>query len=98
MSPKECADKHYAGMKVKRVIVHPAGKIESAAAFTHDVEGMRESDLKTFVKTCREFFKSFESQDFNDISPTHVQKMINAHQLGTEDLLTRYARKLKDLK
>ena len=85
-------------MKVKRVIVHPAGKIESAAAFTHDVEGMRESDLKKFVKACREFFKSFESQNFQDIFTAHVQKMINAHQLGTDDLPARYTRKLKDLK
>jgi replicative superfamily II helicase len=91
-------DKHYVGMKVKRVIIHPAAKIESAAAFTHDVEGMRESDLRKFVKACREFFKSFESQNFQDISTTHVQKMINAHQLGTDDLLARYTRKLKDLK
>jgi len=91
-------DKHYAGMQVKRVIIHPAGKIESATAFTHDVEGMRESDLKRFVKTCRDFFNSFESQDFQDISGSHVQKMINVHQLGTNDLLARYTRKLKDLK
>ena len=91
-------EKHYPGMSAKRVIVHPAGKIESAAAFTHEVEGMRESDLKKFVKACREFFKSFEAQDLKDLSATHIQKMINAHQLGTDDLLTKYSRKLKNLK
>jgi replicative superfamily II helicase len=91
-------EKHYPGMSAKRVIVHPAGKIESAAAFTHEVEGMRESDLKKFAKACREFFKSFEAQDLKDLSATHIQKMINAHQLGTDDLLTQYSRKLKNLK
>ncbi len=91
-------DKHYSGMNVKRVIVHPAGAIESAAAFTHEVQGMRETDLKKLVKACREFFKSFESQNFKDMSTTYIQKMVNAHQLAVNDLLTRYSRKLKDLK
>ena len=57
-------DKHYPGMKVKRVIVHPAGAVESAAAFTHEVQGMRDADLRKFVKACREFFKSFEVTEF----------------------------------
>ena len=26
-------DKHYKGMQAKRLIIHPAGRIESAAAF-----------------------------------------------------------------
>jgi replicative superfamily II helicase len=90
--------KHYPGMKVKRIIVHPAGKIESAAAFTHEIAGMREADLKKLVKSCREFFKSFESQNFKDLSTAHIQKMIDAHNLAADDLLTSYSRKLKDLK
>jgi replicative superfamily II helicase len=91
-------DKHYPGMKVKRLIVHPAGKIESAAAFTHDVEGVRESDLKRLVKATREFFKSFASQNLNDLSEAHIQTLLNAHALAVSDLLTKYSRKLKDLK
>lgn len=91
-------EKHYPGMSAKRVIVHPAAKIESAGAFTHEVEGMRESDLKKFVKACRDFFKSFESQDLKDLSSTHIQKMLNAHNLGTDALLKEYSRKLKNLK
>ena len=91
-------EKHYPGMKVKCIIVHPAGKIESAAAFTHEVAGMRETDLKKLVRSCREFFKSFESQNFKDLSTARIQKMINAHNLAADDLLTSYSRKLKDLK
>lgn len=91
-------DKHYPGMKVKRLIIHPAGKIESAAAFTHEVEGIRESDLRKFVKACRDFFKSFESHDFNDLSSHHIQKMIDAYHLGISDLVSLYSRKLKDIK
>src|SRR5690606_4161064 len=91
-------DKHYVGMKVKRLIIHPAGKIESAAAFTHEVEGVREPDLKRLVKATREFFKSFENQNLNDLSESHIQKMLNRHKLAVPDLLDGYSRKLKDIK
>jgi replicative superfamily II helicase len=91
-------DKHYAGMRVKRIMVHPAGKIESAAAFTHKIEGMREPDLKRLVGACREFLKSFESQNLNDLSNHHIQRMINAHNLAVDDLLRQYSRNLKDIK
>ncbi|MGT2441026.1 hypothetical protein ACU4GH_40400 (plasmid) [Bradyrhizobium betae] len=90
--------KHYVGMNVKRLIVHPAGKIESAAAFTHTVEGVREADLKRLVKATREFFKSFESQNLTDLSASHIQTVLNAHGLSVPDLLSKYSRKLKDVK
>src|SRR5262245_19041271 len=73
-------DKHYAGMKDKRVIIHPSHTVESAAAFTHEVEAVREAELKAFVKAGRDFFKSFESQNFKDLSTIHIQKMVDAPQ------------------
>ncbi len=91
-------DKHYMGMKVKRLIIHPAGKIESAAAFTHEVEGVRESDLKRLVKASREFFKSFESQNLKDLSEAHIQTLLDSHHLSVSNLLSKYSRKLKDIK
>ena len=91
-------DKHYVGMKVKRLIIHPAGKVESAASFTHEVEGMREADLNRLVRCSREFFKSFESQSLSDLSETHIQKLLDSHGLSVPDLLSKYSRKLKDLK
>lgn len=91
-------EKHYSGMKVKRVIIHPANTVASAAAFTHDVEAMRPKELKTFIKTVREFFKSFESLDFKDLSVAHIQKLVNAHKLAVPDLLGEYTKKLKNLK
>ena len=91
-------EKHYSGMKVKRLIIHPAGKIESAAAFTHDVEGIREADLKRLVKAVRGFFKGFEAQNLSDLSEAHIQKQLNAHELSVNDLLNKYSRRLKDLK
>lgn len=91
-------EKHYAGMKVKRMIVHPAYAEASAASFTHEVEAMREAELKRFVKRLREFFKSFESLNFKDLSTTHIQKLVNSHGLSVESLLTDYSKKVKSLK
>ncbi len=91
-------DKHYKGMQAKRLIVHPAKRIESAAAFTHEVEGITVSEVRKLEKACREFFKAFEGQDFADLSVKHIQKMVDAHHLSVDDLLTGYSRKLKDLK
>ena len=91
-------DKHYRGMQAKRVIIHPARQIASAAAFTHDVEGVTVSELRKLERACREFFKAFEGQNFADLSARHIQKMIDAHQLSVNDLLTRYSRKLRDMK
>lgn len=91
-------DKHYAGMAATRLIIHPAGKVESAAAFLHKVEGVREADLRRFEKACRQFFKEFEGQNLRDLSPTNIQGLLDAHGLGIDDLKTKYSRQLKDLK
>ena len=91
-------EKHYAGFAVKRLIVHPAGKIESAAAFTHEVEGVREGELKHLVRNVQKFFKSFKSRNLKDLSEGDIQKLINAHELQVSDLMTKYSRKLKDMK
>ena len=85
-------------MNVKRIIVHPAYVVPSAAAFTHDVEAMRESELKRFVKRIREFFKAFESLDFKDLSEQHIQRLVNTHKLSVTDLVTDYSKKLKNLR
>jgi len=50
------------------------------------------------VKSTREFFKSFESLNFKDLSTAHIQKMIDAHNLAVPDLLTGYTKKLHNLK
>jgi hypothetical protein len=91
-------DKHYTGMDVKRLIIHPAYIVESAAAFTHDVQTVRESELKRLVKAVKGFFKSFENQDFRDLSEAHIQKLLDTHRLSVPHLLEDYCKKLKNLK
>jgi len=91
-------EKHYAGMKVKRIIVHPTHAEASAASFTHEVDAMRETELKKLVKRLREFFKSFESLNFKDLSMVHIQKLVDMHGLSISSLLTDYSKNLKKLK
>jgi len=91
-------EKHCPGMKVKRIIVHPANFVASAAAFTHEVVAMRENELKHLVKAIREFFKSFESVNFKDLSTAHIQKLVDGHGLSVEKLLAEYTKKLRNLK
>lgn len=88
-------DKHYPGMKVTRITVHPSHVEASAASFTHEVEAMREVELKRLVKRLGEFYKSFESLDFNDLSTGHIQKLVDAHSLSIPALQTGYTKKLK---
>ncbi|MHB8526197.1 MAG: DEAD/DEAH box helicase family protein [Candidatus Acidiferrales bacterium] len=90
-------DKHYAGLSVKRIIIHPANAVPSSAAFTHEVEAMRESELKHFVKRVREFFKSFEALNLRDLSTEHIQKLVDTHGLSVDKLLVDYTKKLKNL-
>ena len=91
-------EKHYAGMTVKRIIVHPAYVEATAASFTHEVEAMREVELKRLVKRLREFFKSFESLNFRDLSPAHIQRLVDVHKLSVPSLLVDYTKKVKRLK
>lgn len=91
-------EKHYPGMNVKRIIIHPSNAVQSAASFTHEVEAMRVTELKSLVKSAREFFKSFEALNFKDLSTAHIQKMVNAHKLAVPDLLAHYSKKLRNLK
>ncbi|MGR0481091.1 MAG: DEAD/DEAH box helicase [Candidatus Electronema sp. V4] len=89
-------EKHYLGLTAKRIIIHPAKRVESAAAFTHEVEVMNESELKSFLKSTREFFKSFESLNSRDLSSSHIQKLLDSHKLTVNDLLSGYTKKPKN--
>lgn len=91
-------EKHYTGMKVKRIIVHPASSVASAASFTHGVEVMRESELRQLIKHLRAFFKSFEAFNFTDLSNIKIQQLVDAHGLSVSSLLTQSTKKLKDIK
>ena len=91
-------DKHYQGMKAKRILIHPTHTVQSAANFTHQVEAMRVAELKQLTKSIKEFFKVFECQNFNDLSMPHIQQMIDTHRLSVTDFLSGYSKALRNLK
>lgn len=95
---RSCAwfGKHYAGSYAKNIIIHPTNNVAGAAAFTHEVVAMREKELKSFVKRIRDFFKSLESLNFQNLSTTHIQKLIDAHKLSVPSLLTEYTNGLRN--
>lgn len=97
---RSCAwfEKHYAGSSAKNILVHPSNYVPSATAFTHNVEVMREQELKRFVQAVREFYKSFETQNFHDLSPVHIQKLVDAHNLSTSAVLSYYTKILRNMK
>jgi hypothetical protein len=96
---RSCAwfEKHYPGLKSKNILIHPAGKVESAASFTHEVTVMRQADLNKLCKAVRGFFKAFSSQNLKDLSPTHIQSELNSRELDADNLVNAYSKKPKDV-
>ncbi|BDT57039.1 DEAD/DEAH box helicase [Massilia varians] len=89
-------EKHYPGMKVKRLMIHPAQQLESAGAFTHEVEVVRPAELKRLVKAVRTFFNAFEHVNFSDLSAHHIQKLVDSHGLALSEVVGNYSKKIRD--
>ncbi|MFZ6745963.1 DEAD/DEAH box helicase family protein [Undibacterium sp. JH2W] len=89
--------KHYPGMTVQNVLIHPSNNLQSAAAFLQPVEVMRMNELKSFINRVKGFFKSFESQDFSTLSVPHIQQLIDHHELSSACLLSGLTKKVKNL-
>ena len=90
-------ERHYPGCSVERFIVHPSKRIQRAAALTHMVKVVGVAELQKLTKAIQNFFKSFESQDFQDLSVTHIQRLLNTHQLTVPELLSHYSTKIRAL-
>ena len=88
-------ERHYKGMNCKNIIIHPAKKLASSAAFTHPVEVIRVSELKKLTKNVRLFFSSFQSFDFSDMSTTQIQKLLDSHSFDVDNILNSYAVSIK---
>lgn len=97
---RSCAwfGKNYAGSKVKRVLIHPTRTVQKAAAFTHEINIMDKSTLPQFVKAARQFFSSFETVDFHDLSENHIQKVIDDNKLSVIELFKGYTKAPRVLK
>lgn len=84
-------ERHYKGMNCKNIIIHPAKKLSSAAAFTHSVEVIRSSELKRLKQNIKKFFNSFESFNLRDLSSAQIQEMLQLHSIDVDSLLTAYS-------
>lgn len=87
--------KYYKGAKVKRVLIIPTLKVSKAAAFTDDVEVMREKSLSKLRRNVKTFFGEFQALDFGSISEAKVQELLDAHTLGIEAITSQYSEKVK---
>jgi hypothetical protein len=91
--------KHYPGCKAIHIEVHPAYQVQSAANFLVEVRVMRDKELKAFVKAVRNFFRSFERLNFNDLSLPHIQNLLQEHVLDASSLMDgSFTRKTTDIK
>ncbi len=97
---RSCAwfSKHYAGCKSINIIIHPSASLESAAAFLSDVKALKEKPLNKFKTRLSEFFKSFEGQDFRDLSLDFIKQKISAYKLSPNEIVEEYTNIIKDLK
>lgn len=90
--------KHYPGVNVTNILIHPTNALQSAANFLQPVEIMRQSELRQFVKRIRLFFKSLESQDFSSLSVSHLQELADRHSLSTASFLKDVTKPVRNLK
>lgn len=90
-------DKLYKGVRVKRVLIIPTLKVGKAAAFSaeYEVEVMREKSLAKLRQNVKQFFHEFEAHDFGSISEAKVQQLLDAHDLGTDAITSKYSEKPK---
>jgi replicative superfamily II helicase len=89
-------DKHYRGVKVKRILIIPTLKVSKAAAFTCEVEVMREKSLSRLRKNVKAFFREFEALDLGSISESKVQTLLDAHHLGTDSIASEYTEAVRE--
>lgn len=81
----------YSEPTTKGIMIVPTRKLSRAAALNPKVEIMCELKLKKMRSNVEAFFMEFKSCDFKDINQSHVQKLIDAHGLTSEDILTKYS-------
>lgn len=89
-------ERHYKGLSVKRILIHPARALSSGSALSHQVSVMRVNNLKKLTDNIRAFFRSFSSTDIRDLSPTQIQSLVDSHKLSLNDLIEGYSQSIKD--
>lgn len=97
---RSCAwfTKHYSGCSATKIIVHPTNNLESAGAFLFEVVVLKEKALGKLKSQITNFFKTFEHQDFKDLSESHIKDNLSAYQLSPTQIIENYTTPVKDHK
>ncbi|MFZ3022970.1 DEAD/DEAH box helicase [Pseudomonas sp.] len=90
--------KHYNGGKAVNIIVHPSNNLESAGAFLSDVLVLKEKALNRLKSQISKFFKTFEHQDFKDLSERHINENLIAYDLIASKLVEDFTVAVRDHK
>lgn len=90
--------KHYQGCSSTNIIVHPSHKVESAGAFRQEVLALRQHNLTRLKKELTNFYKSFESSDFSDLSSESIEKSLASFELEASSIVGKYMEEIKNLK
>mgnify|MGYP003599227222 CR=1 FL=1 len=95
---RSCAwfSKHYSGCKAINIIVHPTHNLESAGAFLSEVVVLKDRSLNRFKTQITNYFKSFEHQDFRDLSENHINENLTAYRLTAAHIIEDYTTAVKD--
>lgn len=87
--------KNYPGAKATNLLIIPPKVVASAAGFNDSVRIVRRSNLKRLVKNFRTLFTEFKDIDLKDVDDAKLQKLLAAHSLTTDEILTSYAEEPK---
>ncbi len=78
----------------KPILIVPTKYASASAGFSNgNTEIMTKASLSKLIQNVKEFFKEFNALDLNDLSAEQIQKFIDNHSLGTNDLKTKYSEK-----
>ncbi|WP_338806297.1 helicase C-terminal domain-containing protein [Pseudomonas chlororaphis] len=97
---RSCAwfTKHYSACNATNIIVHPTNNLESAGAFLSDVVVLKEKSLGKLKSQIINFFKTFEHQDFKDLSESHIKDNLSAYRLSPTHIIEDYTTPVKNHK
>jgi len=85
--------RHYPGLEVVRMMIHPTHKVKSSGGFRDPVSVIRKRELGSLAGAVRSFFVELRGVDFEDISEDSLSKNAAAHKLRVEDICELYSRK-----
>lgn len=87
--------KNYGGAKATRIIIIPPYKLAKGAGFNEEVRVMGKKELTCLTNNVQDFFAEFKLLDFQSLSETKVQTLIESHSLSADAVLGQYSKKVR---